>query len=63
MRHAVGSVVHQHKGFALVAFQDAASVQAAAAAIRVLPGWGAAATMGPARQAPADWPPHLTCEL
>lgn len=56
-------VTLQHKGFGLVAFQSESSVHTAAAAIRSqVPDWGPAATMGPARQVPQDWPAHLTCE-
>jgi len=59
----VATVPLQHKGFGLVAFQDESSVEAAAAAIRAHgPDWGATATMGPAKQLPAGWPAHLTCE-
>lgn len=53
----------QHKGFGLIAFQNEASVEAVAAAIRAnAPGWGSTATLGPARKLPADWLPHHTCK-
>jgi hypothetical protein len=52
----------QHKGFALVAFNNEDAVLAASAAVACIKGWGASAVVGPARKVPQHWPQDLTCE-